>query len=337
MFMLRHLFVLLLLLPLAACTTMPAGFTIDSPPRSTPLHPIAIKKSPVIGIALGGGATRGFAHIGVLNVLEQNGIVPDIVAGTSAGAVVGVLYAGGIRGTKLEDVAQQLNRNQVVDWSYSGRGFILGGLLQKYINNLLDDRPIETLPTVFAATATDLKTGELAVFTSGEAGLAVRASSTIPGLVSPVNINGHDYVDGGLVSKVPVQVAKQLGADIVIAVDVSLLPRDREVLYSTVSVMEQAIAILSQAVITNDLRDADVVIRPDIGIVPLGSFDLKEHMISAGERAAIAAIPEIKRLLAARRKSGKKQSRRPVKQNNSATPTQSPAQSPAQPPSLRIP
>lgn len=318
------LWILSLALQLAACTTMPAGFIIDSPPRPTPLHPISIKKSPVIGIALGGGATRGFAHIGVLNALEQNGIVPDIVVGTSAGAVVGVLYAGGIRGTKLEDVAQQLHRNQVVDWSYSGRGFILGELLQKYINNMLDDRSIETLPTVFAATATNLKTGELAVFTRGEAGLAVRASSTIPGLVSPVNINGDDYVDGGLVSKVPVRVARQLGADIVIAVDVSLPPRDRIVLDSTFSVMEQAIAILSQAVITNDLRDADVVIRPDIGVVPLGSFDFKDQSISAGERAAIAAIPQIKRLLAARRKTGEKKSRHPEQQNNSAAPAQAP-------------
>ena len=326
MLILRHVIILLLAmllaLQLAACTTIPASFSIDSPPRPTPLHPIVIKKSPIIGIALGGGATRGFAHVGVLNALEQNGIVPDIVAGTSAGSVVGAIYAGGIRGARLEDVAQELNRNQVVDWSYSGRGFILGGLLQQYINKLLDDRPIETLPTVFAATATDLKTGELVVFTTGEAGLAVRASSTIPGLVSPVNINGHDYVDGGLVSKVPVRVAKQLGADFVIAVDVSLLPRERTVLDSTFSVMEQAIAILSQAVIANDLRDADVVIRPDIGIVPLGSFDLKEHMINAGERAAIAAIPEIKRLLEARRKHGEKKPRRPAKQNNTTTPTQ---------------
>ena len=301
----RHFFILLALLT-TGCATIPASFENEAPPQAIPLQPVVVKKQLVIGIALGGGATRGFAHIGVLNALEQNGIVPDIVVGTSAGAVAGVLFAGGIHGQKLEEVANQLHREQVADWSYSGRGFIVGELLQKFINDLLDNRLMEDLPIVFAATATDLKNGNLAVFTTGDPGLAVRASSTIPGLVSPVTINGHDYVDGGLVSKVPVQVARQLGADIVIAVDVSLLPSEREVVDSTASVMQQAIAILSQAVLAKDLKNADVVIHPDIGIVPLGSFNLKEHSINAGKSAAIAAIPKIKRILKERNKLGKK-------------------------------
>ena len=305
--MYRKFFILLLALQLTACTTIPIVFVIDAPPQPLPLQPIVVKKRPVIGIALGGGATRGFAHIGVLNSLEQNGIVPDIVVGTSAGAVAGVLFAGGIRGARLEDVAKQLQRDQVVDWSYSGRGFIRGELLQKFINDMLDNRPIEDLAIVFAATATDLDNGDLVVFTTGEAGLAVRASSSIPGLVSPVTINGHDYVDGGLVSKVPVQVARQLGADIVIAVNVSRLPSDHHTaLDSTLSVMRQAFAILSRSVLAKDLHDADVVIHPDIGIIPLGNFDLKEHAISAGESAAIAATPVIKRLLEERGNAGKK-------------------------------
>jgi len=302
----RKFFILWLALQLAACASVPIGFVVDSPPQPMPLQPVVGKDRPVIGIALGGGATRGFAHIGVLNVLEQNGIVPDIVAGTSAGAVTGVLFAGGIRGAKLEDVAKHLQRRQVVDWSFSRRGFIRGELLQKYINNLLGNRPIEGLAIGFAATATDLDSGDLAVFTSGEAGLAVRASSAIPGLVSPVTINGHDYVDGGLVSKIPVQVARQLGADIVIAVDVSRLPQDHKPLNNAFSVMDQALTIMSQAVVAKDLHDADMVIHPQIGIVPLGNFDLKEHAISAGERAAIAAVPVIRRLLEEWRKIDRK-------------------------------
>lgn len=304
--MCRNFFILLLVLQFTACATVPIEFVVDTPPLLMPLQPIVVKKQPVIGIALGGGATRGFAHIGVLNSLAQNGIVPDIVVGTSAGAVAGALFAGGIRDERLENVANQLQREQVADWSYSGRGFILGELLQKYINGLLDNRPIEDLAIAFAATATDLGNGDLVVFTTGETGLAVRASSTIPGLVSPVTINGRDYVDGGLVSKVPVQVARQLGADIVIAVDVSRPPHDHMTLDSTISVMGQAIAILSQAVLAKDLQDADVVIRPEIGIVPLGNFDNKEYSIGAGERAAIAAIPVIKRLVEERRLVGQK-------------------------------
>jgi NTE family protein len=295
---------LLLALLSAGCTTTPASFENNVPPQPTPLQPVVVKKQAVIGIALGGGATRGFAHIGVLNALEKNGIVPDIVTGTSAGAVAGALYAGGIRGAKLEDVANQLRRDQVADWSYSGRGFLVGELLQTYVNNLLENRQIENFPTVFAATATELNSGKLVVFTTGDPGLAVRASSSIPGLVSPVTINGHDYVDGGLVSKVPTQLAKQLGANIVIAVDVSLLPQERVIIDSTISVMQQAIAILSQAVLARDLQNADIIIRPGIGAVPMGSFDLKEHTINAGEQAAIAAVPEIRRLLRERRKIG---------------------------------
>lgn len=295
--MYRNFLVILLALWVAGCASVPAGIVVDTPPQAMPLQSRVFDKRPVIAFALGGGATRGFAHIGVLNALEQNGIVPDIVVGTSAGAVTGVLFAGNIRGAKLEEVAKQLHRDQVVDWSYSGRGFIRGELLQKYIDNLLENRRIEELPTMFAATATDLSSGKLVVFTEGEPGLAIRASSVIPGLVSPVNINGHDYVDGGLVSKIPVQTAKQLGADIVIAVDVSRTPEEHLALNSTLSVMEQAVAIMSQTIVAHDLRNADLVIRPEIGVIPLGDFDLKTETIRAGERAAAAAIPAINRLL----------------------------------------
>lgn len=217
---------LILMWQLTGCAAVPLSITVDAPPQPAPVAPVVIDKRPVVGIALGSGATRGFAHVGVLNALERNGIVPDIVVGTSAGAVTGVLYAGGIRGERLEDVALQLRRAQLADWSYTGRGLIRGVALQNFINARLGNRRIEELETVFAATATDLDSGALVVFTRGDAGLAVRASSTIPGLVNPVTINGRDYVDGGLVTKVPVQIARQLGADFVIAVDVSRPPRE---------------------------------------------------------------------------------------------------------------
>jgi len=293
----RNLLTISLILWIAGCATAPIEFHNDSSPQSVPLAPLVNKKEIVIGLALGGGATRGFAHIGVLNILEENGIIPDIVVGTSAGAVTGVLYSGGIRGARLTEVAQQLQRDQIIDWSYSGRGFIRGDLLQDYINNLLGNRLIDDFATVFAATATDLENGRLVIFTKGDAGLAIRASSAIPGLVSPVTINGRDYVDGGLVSKIPVHVARELGADIVIAVDVSRAPKDHLNLNNTLSVMKQAIAIMSQAVIEKDLIDADVVIRPEIGAESFGNFDSKDQVMNAGKRAAIKALPKIRQLI----------------------------------------
>lgn len=282
---------------LAGCAAVPA-IVIDNPPQAAPLHALPMPHHPVIAIALGGGATRGFAHVGVLNALQRNGITPDIVVGTSAGAVVGVLYAGGIRGRQLDNVALQLQRDQIVDWTLSGRGFIRGELLQQYVNNYLDNRPIEQLQTVFAATATELAKGELVVFTRGNAGAAVRASSSIPGLVSPVTIDGHDYVDGGLVSKVPARVARQLGADIVIAVDVSRPPSEHEPLDSTFTVMQQALAIMSQAVVAQDLPQADVLIQPELGVMSMNDFDMRQKAIDAGEKAALAVMDKIKKLIA---------------------------------------
>ena len=208
------------ILLLSGCAIVPPVLEVRDPPQETP-RPFNFKKHPVLAFALGAGTTRGFAHVGVINELEKQGIHPDMVVGTSAGSVTGVLYAGGIRGKRLEEIAAQLEREQVADWSYSGRGFIRGKLLQDFIDKLLQYRPIEKLELPFAATATDLQTGKQVVFTRGDAGLAVRTSSTIPGLVSPVNINGRDYVDGSLVSNVPVILARKLGADVVIAVDVS--------------------------------------------------------------------------------------------------------------------
>ena len=289
-------FVLLISLWLSGCASLPKPFIVNDPPLTKPLA-ITFAKHPVIALVLGGGATRGFAHVGVLNILEEHGIQPNLVVGTSAGAVTGALYAGGIRGEQLESVANELQQEQIADWSYSGRGVIRGELLQNFINQLLRDRPIEHLDTKFVATATDLDTGQLVIFTRGDAGLAVRASSTIPGLVSPVTINGRDYVDGGLVSNVPAALARQLGADIVIAVDVSRSITEHEQLDSTLAVLQQSLEIMQQALTRTDLSAADIVIRPPIGELPFGDFEQKSHAIKAGAAAATIAIPDIQQLL----------------------------------------
>jgi len=254
-------------------------------------------KKPVLALALGSGATRGFAHVGVLNGLYENGIVPDLIVGTSAGSVTGALFAGGIRGQKLEDIANQLQRDQIADWSYTGRGVIRGELLQSFVNDLLKKRPIEALEIPFAATATELHTGKLVVFTRGDAGLAVRTSSSIPGLVTPVTINGRDYVDGGVVSTIPVIVAKQLGADIVIAVDVSRPIEEPAPVDSTLDVIQQSFNIMHQRISKADLEEAELIIRPKLGDLSFGDFNQKQDLIEAGKDAARNVLPEIKRLL----------------------------------------
>lgn len=182
----RLVAVLLAVAALAGCT-VPA-------PKPAPVAP------PKIALALGGGAARGFAHIGVIKALEAQGIVPDIVVGTSAGSVVGSLYAAGLTGFELQKVALQMDEAQVSDWSLPDRGVLKGEALQNFINRAVANRPLEKLNRTFAVVATDLQSGEPVVFRTGNTGMAVRASSCVPGVFQPVSINGRDYVDGGLVS-----------------------------------------------------------------------------------------------------------------------------------------
>ncbi len=289
---------MLLALWLTACASVPVAPTVKNPPLAAGLQPVTLAERPVVAFVLGGGAARGFAHAGVLNVLEQEGVRADIVVGTSAGSVAGALYAGGIRGEALLDAAAELQMNNLADWSLPNRGFIGGERLQALINDKLGNRPIEALDTVFVAVAADLQNGEVAAFNRGNTGMAVRASSSMPGIFMPVTIHGRDYVDGGLVSQLPVRIARQLGADIVIAVDVSKRPVHNTVLESTWDVLHQALLIMSEAVVAAEALDADVLIRPDIGGISLLGFDQRPDAIAAGERAVRAVLPEIRKRLA---------------------------------------
>lgn len=248
---------------------------------------------PKIALALGGGAVRGFAHVGVIKILEAQGIVADIVVGTSAGSFVGALYAGGYSGFELQKIAMKLEESSVGDWMFPDRGFIKGELLQNFVNNALNNRPIEKLNKTLAVVATDLRTGEPIVFRTGNTGIAVRASSSIPGVFQPVNISGREYVDGGLVSPVPVKVAKSLGADIVIAVDVASKPKSTNV-EDTIGILLQAYNIMSESISAYELVEADVVIRPNLEKIGAADFTNKYLAILEGEKAALAAIPAIR-------------------------------------------
>jgi NTE family protein len=255
------------------------------------------RSSPKIALALGGGAARGFAHIGVIKALEAQGIVPEIVVGTSAGSVVGALYAGGYSGFELQKVALQMEENQVSDWTLPDRGVIKGEALQGFINKSLGNRPLEKLAKPFGAVATDLATGESIVFRTGNAGMAVRASSSVPGVFQPVAINGREYVDGGLVSPVPVRAARGLGADFVIAVDISAKPQNGKT-HSAIDVLLQTFAIMGQSISKYELAEADIVIRPLTAEIKSTDFQARHLAVLEGEKAVAAVLPDLRARLA---------------------------------------
>ena len=283
----RHLSILLLAVLLSACVTPPPA----PPPVATPKAPIKV------ALVLGGGAARGFAHIGVIKSLEAQGIVPDIVVGTSAGSVVGALYAGGMSGFDMQKLALQMEEGMVLDWALPNRGVLKGEALQAFINQQLKNQSIQKLPKPLGVVATDLQSGEMVLFRQGNTGMAVRASSTLPGIFQPVEISGRDYVDGGLTSPVPAQAARTMGADFVIAVDISNVSR-REKLTGTMDVMLQTFAIMGHAISLHELEDADVVIRPKTAAISSTDFEGRHLAILEGEKAAAAVMPELKARLA---------------------------------------
>jgi NTE family protein len=287
-----------LLLVVLAVALLPGCVLLGEKPVPQPAPvPLAIPVPVKIGLALGGGAARGFAHIGVIKALEAQGIVPDIIVGTSAGAVVGALYASGLSGFDLQKVALDIDEAQISDWSLPDRGVFKGEALQNFVNRAVANRPLEKLPRSFAVVATDLKSGESALFRSGNTGMAVRASSAVPGVFQPVNINGRDYVDGGLVSPIPVRAARSLGANFVIAVDISVNPRDART-SSTFEVLLQTFAIMGQSISRYEKAEADIVIRPITAELPATDFAGRHRAVLEGEKATAAVMAEIKDRLA---------------------------------------
>ncbi|HXW65429.1 MAG TPA: patatin-like phospholipase family protein [Burkholderiaceae bacterium] len=265
-------------------------------PVETPAHHVKI------GLALGGGAARGFAHVGVIKALEDRGIVPDIIVGTSVGSFVAALYASGYDGAQLQRVAMQFEESTLTDWSLPSRGLFKGQALQDFVNEHVAQRPIEKLPRKLAVVATDLGTGEMMVFERGNVGMAVRASSSVPGVFQPVAIGGHEYVDGGLVSPVPARTARRLGADVVIAVDISKKP----VYQSTTGALDillQTFTIMGQVIARSELSDADVVLEPAVNAIGSTDFAARESSILGGEQAVAAQANAILAVLARARQS----------------------------------
>lgn len=287
---------------LAACTSPGTRTTPES--NATPARPPAAPAKPLrIGLALGGGAARGFAHIGVIKALEARGVQIDIVCGTSAGSVVGALYASGMSGLQINKLALTMDEASISDWAmpFRTRGFLQGIALQNYINTTLHNRPIEKMVKPFGVVATNLRNGQPILFQRGDTGIAVRASSSVPSIFEPVKIGGHEYVDGGLVSPVPASFTRKMGADFVIAVDISADPETAQTT-SSFDVLLQTFTIMGQTIKTYELeRYADFVIRPSLPAMGGTDFAHRNEAILAGEAAVSKLYPELERKLADRR------------------------------------
>lgn len=275
--------------------------TKPPPPVEAPpvVEPVPAAPPPRIGLALGGGAARGFAHIGVIKVLESHGLKPEIVVGTSAGSVAGALYTAGYSGFDLQQMAFDLDRATVADWTLFGKGLIKGDALRAFINGAVKGKTIQQLKPRFACVAVKLKTGDAVLFERGETGLAVQASSAVPGVFTPARIGEDDYVDGGLVSVVPIRYARQMGADFVIAVDVAAPPDQREA-QGKLDVVMKTFGIMGRTIRESEYPLADVLVVPDMRDVTSTDFEGKHRAILAGERAAQAALPQLRAKLAER-------------------------------------
>lgn len=241
---------------------------------------------PIVALVLGSGGARGYAHIGVIQVLEQQGIHPDFIVGTSAGSIVGSIYASGKTADELREIALNMKANDVRDVKLDMKGFFDGKKVENYVNQQVNNTPLELLKTPMYVVATELKEGKKVVFNYGNTGQAVRASVSIPSMFVPTKIGKDEYVDGGLVSPVPVNVARELGADIIIAVDILAQPVNTET-SNVWGLFNQNINIMQNHLAREELKHADIVIQPDLR-EKAHIFDVKgrEMTMRAGAEAA---------------------------------------------------
>ena len=257
-------------------------------------------RKPVIGLALGAGAARGFAHVGVIKALESQGIRPDLVVGSSAGSVIAALLASGASANEINRLALNLDEATIADWGlpFAGRfgGLIKGDALQNMVNREVQNKTLEQMRIPLGIVATDLQSGKGILFRSGNTGLAVRASCSVPGVFQPAVISGKAYVDGGLVAPVPVSYAKQMGATFIIAVNISSEPVHQDA-SGTLGVLQQTISIMQRSINQYELKSADIVIQPQLLQMSSGDFKSRSAAVLAGEIATQEQMALIKEKL----------------------------------------
>jgi len=286
------------LLATACCILMVSGCTTTAPSPTPPQRPARI------ALVLGAGASKGFAHVGVLKILETARIPIHMIVGTSVGSFVGSLYANGYDAYALQKIALSLERSDVGELTIPDNGFLKGERLRDFINSKLNSAPSGKPKIPFYAVATDIRTGEGVVFNSGNIGMAVQASCAIPGVFQPARFSGKSYVDGGVVKPLAVDVARTYGADVVIAVDISS-GIDTVVPTSTMETIMKSIQIMYSKMSLTPISQADVVIKPVVGFVGSADFSQRNEAIMEGEKAALAAMPQINALLAKLRQEGR--------------------------------
>ena len=280
------------------CILMITGCAATVPSRIPPQRPAKI------ALVLGAGASKGFAHVGVLKILETSKVPIHMIVGTSVGSFVGSLYAYGYDAYALQKIAMSLERSDVGELTIPDNGFLKGERLRDYVNTKTRATPMDKLKIPFYAVATDIKTGESVVFNSGNIGMAVQASCAIPGVFQPARFAGASYVDGGVVKPLAVDVARTYGADVVIAVDISS-GIDTVVPTSTMETIMKSIQIMYSKMSQVPISQADVVIKPVVGFVGSADFSHRNEAIMEGEKAALAVMPQINALLAKLRQEGR--------------------------------
>lgn len=269
----------------------------EQPETSDSSKVVAARGSYRLALVLGGGGMRGYAHIGVLQALENAGLHPDLVVGTSIGAIIGAAYASGTSPGKLWQEADAAHLLSLADVTLQGPGFVKGEALAEWTNELVGNQPIERFPTAYAAVAADIGRALPFVITRGDAGQAARASAAIPGVFLPVRLPGAELIDGGVTSLVPVRAARALGADIVVAVDIYChgprYPAD-----STVSIWLAVSQTQSCLLAQEEMRGADVVLGPPVKRAGLHDAAGRELARRLGYEAAEAALPALRDALA---------------------------------------
>lgn len=271
---------------------------VSAPPVQPPGRPAKI------ALVLGAGAAKGFAHIGVLKVLEAQKVPVHLVVGTSAGSFVGSLYAYGFDAYTLQKIALSIEKGDVTELIIPDNGFVGGGRLRDYINMQVRNTPLEKLRIPFVAVATNIRTGEETLFGSGNTGMAVQASCAVPGVFQPASFTGASYVDGGVVNPLPVDVARRYGADVVIAVDITS-GIDQAVPGSTVATIMKSIEIMYNKISQLSTSKADIIIKPNVGFVGSADFSRRNEAIMEGEKAALAAMPRISEIVAKLKQEGR--------------------------------
>ena len=252
-----------------------------------------------MGLALGGGAARGFAHIGVLQVLEESGLAPDLVAGTSAGSLVAALWASGRNGHDLAVLGDAMDETAFADWAYPGRGLIRGEALARFVREKTGNRAIEQMRVPLGIAATDLDSGAGILFRRGDTGTAVRASSAVPAVFQPVKIGTREYVDGGLSAPVPVRHARDMGAELVIAVDISAVT-EGQATNDAARMLLQSFSIMGRSIKAYELREADVVVAPKLPGMSGTDFSSRKLVIRAGRDAMLLKLAELREKLVAK-------------------------------------